>query len=209
MSNIDPNIIRFAQNAQAAKRIMQMDMNGNLDKIKHNAEASGKMSYDSEGQVSMQISENNQFTQPKTSISKNAMKLPKEILESMTANPIGSQQSTGSILDELNAATSGQLLPQQNNNQITETLKPINEPTSMTVNNTIDYSMIRMICEETMRKYISSLKKSILTESKTTDTQSSLKAMKIGDKFSFITDKGEIYEAKLEYKGNINKKATK
>ena len=33
---MDPNIQRFAQNAQAAKRIMQMDMNGSLNKIKHN-----------------------------------------------------------------------------------------------------------------------------------------------------------------------------
>lgn len=203
MENLDPNIQRFAQSAVAAKRLMQMESNGTLDKVKTEAERSGRFSYDVNGQVNMNITEStNRPIQTSNKISQSGMKLPKEILESMTTNPIGQTTPTSSILDELNLATNGELLNQPQ--QITEqqTVSP------MPISSTIDYSMIRMICEETMRKYISSLKKSMLNESKNSDSNT-LKAMKIGDKFSFVTNNGEIYEAKLEYKGNINKKATK
>ena len=203
MENLDPNIQRFAQSAVAAKRLMQMESNGTLDKVKTEAERSGRFSYDVNGQVNMNITEStNRPIQTSNKISQSGMKLPKEILESMTTNPIGQTTPTSSILDELNLATNGELLNQPQ--QITEqqTVSP------MPISSTIDYSMIRMICEETMRKYIGSLKKSMLNESKNSDSNT-LKAMKIGDKFSFVTNNGEIYEAKLEYKGNINKKATK
>lgn len=203
MENLDPNIQRFAQSAVAAKRLMQMESNGTLDKVKTEAERSGRFSYDANGQVNMNITEStNRPIQTSNKISQSGMKLPKEILESMTTNPIGQTTPTSSILDELNLATNGELLNQPQ--QITEqqTVSP------MPISSTIDYSMIRMICEETMRKYIGSLKKSMLNESKNSDSNT-LKAMKIGDKFSFVTNNGEIYEAKLEYKGNINKKATK
>ena len=57
-----------------------------------------------------------------------------------------------------------------------------------------------------MRKYSSALKKTIINESKTTSNEGTLKAMKVGDKFSFITDNGDLYEAKLTFIKNINKK---
>ena len=60
-----------------------------------------------------------------------------------------------------------------------------------------------------MRKYTSALKKSILNESKNADTNGTLKAMKVGDKFSFITDNGDLYEAKLTFIKNLNKKGEK
>ena len=58
-----------------------------------------------------------------------------------------------------------------------------------------------------MRKYIGSLKKTFLNESKqNVISDNTLKAMKIGDKFSFIDSKGNIYEAKLTLKGNVHDK---
>ena len=64
--------------------------------------------------------------------------------------------------------------------------------------------MIKMIVEDCMKKYTSALKKSMINESKNSDD--SLKAMKIGDKFSFITKNGDLYEAELKFVKNINKK---
>ena len=62
--------------------------------------------------------------------------------------------------------------------------------------------MIKNIVESAVKKYISSATKKIINEN--TDKGGQLKAMKIGDKFSFITDNGDIYEAKLTFKKNIN-----
>ena len=58
--------------------------------------------------------------------------------------------------------------------------------------------MIKMIVEDCMRKYSSALKKHILTENKTTQDSGTLQAMKIGNKFSFIDSKGNLYEATLK-----------
>ena len=63
-----------------------------------------------------------------------------------------------------------------------------------------------MIVEDCMRKYTSALKKSILSESKINENVGTLQAMKIGDKFSFITSNGDLYEAKLTFIKNMNTK---
>jgi hypothetical protein len=77
---------------------------------------------------------------------------------------------------------------------------------SQQVNASVDYSMIKMIVEESVRKYTSALKKSILSEAKQSQNNDTLKALKIGDKFTFVTDNGDLYEAKLTFVKNINKK---
>lgn len=189
---------RFSQ----AREIMRRDMNGSLDEAKRSAVANGKLAFDTEG-LPMQENINtlmpNINSMPNNYMSPAASKLPKAILESMKSNPLDSTST--SILDELNRSTGGKVfqgnIKEQN----------ISQDTKQNVSGNIDYSMIRMICEETMRKYIGSLKKTILNESKQNEySDNTLKAMKIGDKFSFIDSKGNIYEAKLTLKGNVHDK---
>ena len=138
-----------------------------------------------------------------------AQRLPKAILDSIKSNPLDESHlaPSSSILDELNRATGGKVFestPVKQPQQVQQS-----QQKAQTVENStggVDYGMIRMICEETMRKYVGALKKTILNEAKqnSNDSTNMLKAMKIGNKFSFITNDGNIYEAKLVLKGNVN-----
>ena len=147
----------------------------------------------------------------------NKSKLPVEILESFKSKQIdttllngGMGKSNGSVLDQLNILTNGKVLQEetiqkpQQKQIVQETVQVQPQITS-----TVDYSMIKMIVEDCMRKYTSALKKQILSESKTTQDSGTLQAMKIGNKFSFIDSKGNVYEATLTKKGNINEKGGK
>lgn len=115
--------------------------------------------------------------------------LPKEILESFNNGSLENERQT------LNEVTT------VNNSNVGSSLNG-------GYNSNIDYSLIKDIVETTIKKYANALNKRIINENKTTakGNISNLKAMKIGDKFSFIAENGDIYEAKLTFKGNIKNK---
>lgn len=196
------NISRFIQAQEKARKLIQMDSNGMIDKYARNAKENGKINYNenieyvSEEPTKMKqhiIEQNNSFNKTKS-------KLPKEILESIQNNPIKQvgDVSTPSILDQLN------ITPPKKEIVIEE--KPIIKETQQFNNNNIDYSMIKIIVEDCMKKYTSALKKSIINENKLNENNNTLQAMKIGNKFSFITNDGNLYEAELKFIKNINNK---
>lgn len=224
MSNVNPevNMNRFLAIKDKARKIMQMDRSGELDKIRDNAARSGKLSMN-EGiepvaEMPMnaypqtpQMSQMPQYvpqTQPMMGVG--SSKLPSAILESFKNKQIDTSvmglSTTGSVLDRINFNTQGALFEQTQPKQEVKEVKVVTEQTQPTVSTSVDYSMIKMIVEECMRKYSSALKKTIINESKTASNEGTLKAMKVGDKFSFITDNGDLYEAKLTFIKNINKK---
>ena len=223
MANVDENISRFMNAKERARKLIQMDANGTLDEVKKNAESSGKLSYSNEG-VDTNIIENytpkdiNQYNnvQPQD-FHINKSKLPIEILESFKTKQIdttllngGMGKSNGSVLDQLDMLTNGKVLQQESIQQPQQ--KQIVKETVQVqpqITTSIDYSMIKMIVEDCMRKYTSALKKQILSENKTTQDSGTLQAMKIGNKFSFIDSKGNVFEATLTKKGNINEKGGK
>lgn len=222
MANVDENISRFMQAKDRARKLIQMDANGTLDEVKKNAESNGKLSYDSEGYVNSTIMEQssipkdlNQYNniQPQD-FHINKSKLPVEILESFKSKQIdttllngGMGKSNGSVLDQLDMLTNGKVL-QQENIQKPQQKQIVQETVQVQpqITSTVDYSMIKMIVEDCMRKYTSALKKQILSESKTTQDNVTLQAMKIGNKFSFIDSSGNLYEATLKKIKNLNKK---
>lgn len=129
-------------------------------------------------------------------------KLPNEIFESMTKNYIdtkplsnGMPELGGSVLDNIKI--------QQPKRKLNEVVQPTQQ-----VNSNVDYSLIKTIVEDCVKKYTSALKKSIINESKeiNENKNGTLQAMKIGDKFSFIDNEGNLYEAKLTFIKNINTK---
>lgn len=222
MANVDENISRFMNAKDRARKLIQMDANGTLDEVKKNAESNGKLSYDSEGYVNSTIMEQNSTPKDLNQYNNiqpqdfhiNKSKLPVEILESFKSKQIdttllngGMDKSNGSVLDQLDMLTNGKVLQQENIQKpqqkqiVQETIQVQPQVTS-----TVDYSMIKMIVEECMRKYTSALKKQILSESKSTQESNTLQAMKIGNKFSFIDSKGNLYEATLKKIKNINEK---
>lgn len=224
MSNVNPevNMNRFLAIKDKARKIMEMDRSGKLDEIRDNAARSGKLSMN-EGiepvaEMPMntypqtpQMSQMPQYvpqTQPMMGVG--SSKLPSAILESFKNKQIDTSvmglSTTSSVLDRINFNTQGALFEQTQPKQEVKEVKVVTEQTQPTISTSVDYSMIKMIVEECMRKYTSALKKTIINESKTASTEGTLKAMKVGDKFSFITDNGDLYEAKLTFIKNINKK---
>ncbi len=222
MANVDENISRFMNAKDRARKLIQMDANGTLDEVKKNAESNGKLSYDSEGYVNSTIMEQNSTPKDLNQYNNiqpqdfhiNKSKLPVEILESFKSKQIdttllngGMGKSNGSVLDQLDMLTNGKVL-QQENVQKPQQKQIVQETVQVQpqVTSTVDYSMIKMIVEDCMRKYTSVLKKQILSENKTTQDNVTLQAMKIGNKFSFIDSKGNLYEATLKKIKNINEK---
>ena len=222
MANVDENISRFMNAKDRARKLIQMDANGTLDEVKKNAESNGKLSYDSEGYVNSTIMEQNSTPKDLNQYNNiqpqdfhiNKSKLPVEILESFKSKQIdttllngGMGKSNGSVLDQLDMLTNGKIL-QQENVQKPQQKQIVQETVQVQpqVTSTVDYSMIKMIVEDCMRKYTSALKKQILSESKTTQDNVTLQAMKIGNKFSFIDSSGNLYEATLKKIKNLNKK---
>ena len=124
--------------------------------------------------------------------------LPKEIVEAFKQNPIGND-----TIDISNEEVQEVKQIMKNSNNL-PTQNVINEQTT----NGVDYGLIKTIIESAVKKYANALNKRIISENKSTakGNISELKAMKIGNKFSFISENGDIYEAKLVYKGNIKDK---
>ena len=214
MPNQEENIMRFMKSRENARKLIQMDVKGQLDSIRKKAVNEGKISYDENGdvQASEPIIENNVPKQIQQETVKNS-KLPPEIIESMMKNKIdttminGGIGSNGSILDQLNAMTNGKLMQEVSIKNKESKNESTNNVIQTSSNPNIDYSMIKMIVEDCMKKYYSSLKKSIINESKNSSSNDNfLQAMKIGNKFSFITKNGDLYEANLKFIKNINKK---
>lgn len=205
---------------ERARKLISMDRNGSLNKIARSkrGDESLSMSLSDDETPQFKVNESVQQSQALPSSFSpqrlKASKLPQEILKSMSENPIdmSGMGSGTSVLDTINMRTNGKLFEQMKKEQktIVEETKPSVKSSqitqSSTSNSSVDYSLIRMMMEETVKKYVGSLKKTILNESKEQNRESSLRAMKIGDKFSFITDNGDLYEAKLTFIKNINNK---
>lgn len=119
--------------------------------------------------------------------------LPKEILESFSNNYIDQSAFDPNmpILDKM-GITGDNIQQQQEQKQIS--------------NGKVDYELIKSIVESTVKKYINALGKKMLNENKTSD-DTNIKAVQFtGDKFVFVTKGGDLYEAKMTYIKNVNKK---
>ena len=201
MGQMEENIRRFINSQDKAKRLIQMDARGELNKYKDKA----REAYELSEQNNYEMTENVPYATRESNIQQNTSfsksKLPKEILESFKNNPIDASgmDVTTSILDKLNIVPSKKVIKEE---KIEESKPIISENTT----SNIDYSMIKLIVEDCIKKYTSALKKTILNESKINENVGTLQAMKIGNKFSFIDNSGNVYEATLKKVGNINKK---
>jgi hypothetical protein len=133
---------------------------------------------------------------PKNVMPNSKSKLPKEILESFATNQIDySKLSNDSVLDFVD------IQPMEQREVIQEEYEGASQPS---INTGVDYSLIKDIVESTVKKYMGAYTKKIISESKNNNSLSDLKAIKMGDTFSFITENGDVFEAKLTFKRNIH-----
>lgn len=121
-------------------------------------------------------------------------KLPKEILESFSKNYIDQSAFDPRL------ANLGDIKPQPKPQQ--RERKQINEVKN--VNSGVDYEIIKSIVESTVKKYMGAYSKKIINESKQNNDNGIAAVQFLGDKFSFITKNGDLYEATLKFKQNLN-----
>ena len=180
-----------------AKAVIDLDRSGKIDQLSKGVMESATRT--ESGDISFAMPSNNSYqapTMPK-SMPTNS-KLPKEIIESMINNPINNEMDNimASMTPE-NMGIQKNVIPQPKKQVIREEVT--SAPSQV---QGVDYSLIKTIVEDVVRKYSNAIAKKVINESKGSDGM--LKAMKIGEKFSFITDSGDIYEATLKKKKNIN-----
>ena len=215
-SNAITNLIN---NRNTIRRLMTMDSNGEMNKIVENNKKNGKLIYNEDGvsytQNQQQLTEddikNRISRDSRVFINEEVMKkskLPKSVLESFKKEP-GTPFSLDapvqtSVLDGLDLHTLEELREETTKKTGT------NEQQST---GAIDYSLLRTIIneavQENVKKYVSAMTKKLMTESAKTGNSNSIQAIKVGDKFSFITENGDVYEATLKFKTNINTKGKK
>lgn len=151
-------------------------------------------------------------------------KLPKSILESIKQNPMPVSSSlmpstadsgVEALMNHLKSTSPqmqqmGQNKQQQSVPKFSEYVQTNNNQAApQVVTSAVDYSLVKTIVEDIVKKYSIALKKNILAETKNitqTDNTGQVKLLKIGKSFQFLDDDGNIYEAVLKYKGNVNDK---
>ena len=129
-------------------------------------------------------------------------KLPKEILQSFRTKQIDDPITleTNSVLDVIGLSDS----THTSKKEMTETItaKPSSQNTMPIVQSgsiSVDYSLIKALIDESVQRNL----KQIITENKESMNSPVISIGK-GNKIQFIDPKGNLYEGKLIYKGNIS-----
>ena len=122
-------------------------------------------------------------------------KLPKEILESFSKDYIDQ-----SAFDPRLANLGDISIPKKKIIEQTQVTPVIETKQS----NGVDYEIIKSIVESSVKKYMGALSKKLLNEAKQSNNNGIAAIQFLGDKFSFIMKNGDLYEATLKFKQNLN-----
>jgi hypothetical protein len=115
----------------------------------------------------------------------------------LSGTPSIMTESSGSVLDGVRLNPS----PRKQEPIVEQRYTPTPQPQIPTGTAGVDYTIIKAIVEECIKRNIEEIKTSILQES-------SLKRVRLGEgnKIQLVDNKGNLYESTLEYKKNILKK---
>ena len=115
----------------------------------------------------------------------------------LSSTPSIMTESSGSVLDGLKLTPS----PRRQEPIVEQRYTSTPQPQIPTGTVGVDYTIIKAIVEECIKRNIEEIKASILQES-------SLKRVRLGEgnKIQLVDNKGNLYESTLEYKKNILKK---
>lgn len=115
----------------------------------------------------------------------------------LSGTPSIMTESSGSVLDGVRLNPS----PRKQEPIVEQRYTPTPQPQIPTGTAGVDYTIIKAIVEECIKRNIEEIKASILQES-------SLKRVRLGEgnKIQLVDNKGNLYESTLEYKKNILKK---
>ena len=197
-----------------ASRLMNMESSGEISKIAKSKRDSINSSLNEEVNVVPQTANQPMMQAPIPNGNINS-NVPSIIRESFQKNPIDmSMLGQGSVLDTIgiknqNRRNMNEQASSADNSPLDDFVNRGSQPHSMTQESInggqIDYSMIRIIVEDIVRKYTSSLSKKMLNES-SNGRLNELTTFTVGKSFKFLDKQGNIYEATLKKIGNINNK---
>ena len=220
MTNIADKQAKLQNAMSRAKKLIQLESNGTLDKI-----ANGVRDGISDS-LNGGITTSELMSTPKTMtmseqhgirpFGPNASNVPAAIRESFAKKPIdtssmysdlGGNEDLSFLMENTKQKTTPTNVQSQNVRQIvSEGLGTQTQYASQGVQ--IDYPMIRTIVEDIVRKYTVSLKNKIIAENKD-NSNNQLNTHTIGKTFKFLDSKGNLYECTMKKIGNVNnKKAT-
>lgn len=227
MENVNPADKQAKlQNAMSrAKKLIQLESNGTIDKIAKGAREGINTSLN-EGDVTtsqlLTTPRNRNMEAPMIGgkMGENAMNVPAAIRESFANMTIDNSTLYSAFgggqgsHDDLSFLTEGieptpsqpTQVPSQTQNvrQLVSEGLGMSQPQQSYQGQQIDYPMIRTIVEEIVRKYTASLKNKLINEGK--DGVNKINTIAFGDKFKFLDDAGNIYECTMKKIGNINNK---
>ena len=207
---------KFNSIKDRARKLIQMDNAGEIDRIAEQKRRDGTLEGDIDGNVTYnapekktpsQMLDEGSYTsyeeQPLQFNTPSSRKLPKEILESFKKTNI----DTTSFAPETSVLDQMGIRPQKAQKSVRS---QINEekstPVQTTSTNGIDYSLIKMIVEESVKKYMGAYTKKILSESVNKESNNPVHTIQMGDRFNFVTKNGDLYEAQLVFKRNLKEK---
>lgn len=183
----------------AAAKLMNRDVEKRMNAIARNAYREGSLTMES----APQPSNSQNMSRQDAPLNIQNSSLPKEILESFQANP-GVEESH-SVLDTLLSSNDMQKIRSTFNEQ-KQVSTPITNPTPQ-VSSNIDYSLIKTIVEDSVKKYMGAYTKKILSEQKNIQAPlNEVNIMTVGKEMTLIGKNGDIYKAKLTRVGNVNDK---
>lgn len=214
------------QNAMSrAKKLIQLESNGTLDKIAAGVRDGVNSSLEGGDIITEQLmtTPRNRRTEAPmigAQMGENAMNVPAAIRESFSTNPIdesslysafGGAQGGNDDLAFLTEDIPTPRQPQRVNMQSQDVRQLVNEGMGYQqpqyvpqASAQVDYPMIRTIVEEIVRKYAVSLNKKIISEGKTSTNE--VNTISLGKTFKFLANDGTIYECQMKKIGNINSK---
>ena len=143
------------------------------------------------------------------------------LLKEIAENPIGDDtmdMDTGSVLDKIDLGNLGgdtrtpPNVPKYKLNEETTSsyqypqYKP-NYQVPQQQGSAVDYSLLKVIIEDAVKKSIAPMVKKILNEiNENKSNNDTMALMNIGSEFSFLTKNGNLYKAKPTFIKNVNKK---
>lgn len=125
-------------------------------------------------------------------------KLPKEILDEIQKNPLNINNGM-SFIDELIEPLESRKVSQRNT-----TTNNNSVPMNNNIAPGIDYTIIKAIVDESVKRNLSELFNNVINESKDNNYLQLLRIGK-GNKIQVLDNKGNLYESVLTLKKNINK----
>lgn len=193
--------------ARAQKLINSETFNAQVELAgKRNAQNNGNV-YESFDSNAISYAENQHVNKLQSNFSKipqqnfSESKLPKEIIMDIMNNPIESDDAV-SILDNI-SPNFQQNRPQLKENSSNTLETNLAAKTNILSQSQIDYSLIKAIIDESVKRNLSEMKNSLINE----NVENNIKLMRInnGNKIQILDTKGNLYEGVLKFKKNISK----